>query len=107
MTGAGLDNPNIKVIAQIGIVISEEEGATPEDSAERISIFWKNVSQILANLRSGSNVSNAVKLQSNDLLASRGVCLHGAGFLLMLKKSRNGAKIILAAILNPIAMVEI
>ena len=101
MTGAGLDNPNIKVIAQIGIVISEEEGATPEDSAERISIFWKNVSQIFANLRSGSNVSNAVKLQSNDLLASRGVCLHGAGFLLNAKEIEEWGKDYLSSIVKP------
>jgi hypothetical protein len=100
MTGASLDHPSIKVIAQIGIVISEERGETPEDSAEHVSMLWKNVSQIFANLHSGSNVSNAIKLQSNDLIASRGVCLHGAGFLLNTKEMQAWGKDYLGGVIK-------
>lgn len=82
MTGASSEHSSKKAVAQIGFVLSEERGETPEDSAEQINMIWKNVGQIFANLNSGANISKALKLQSSDLLASRGVCLHGAGFLL-------------------------
>ncbi|WP_217650462.1 DNA methyltransferase [Spirulina major] len=82
MTVAEINKPDLKNFASIGSVFFEVESETPEIQADKIKINWNNVSEILANLRSGVNIIKASKLKSNNLLTGRGVCLHGAGFCL-------------------------
>jgi hypothetical protein len=81
MTGAELDELKATKIAQLGTVVCEAEAETPEEEADKVEVNWQKVGHIFSDLRSGANVSNAIKLQSNNLLAGRGVCLHGAGFI--------------------------
>ena len=76
------NSKSILRISQIGTVISEKEGNTPEDSAEQIEISWRNVPQIFSNLQSGANVASAVPLKSNLKACCPGIKLHGMGFCL-------------------------
>ena len=56
--------------------VADESGA-PEQIA-----FTERAGAISSDLRTGAEVSNAVALKANDKLASRGVPLHGKGFLI-------------------------
>ena len=83
MTIADLtDSKKALEIPKIGTVIAEPQFGTPEDIANDVEIRWRTGGQIFSNLQSGANVAASKILQSNKLLAGRGVCLHGAGFLL-------------------------
>jgi hypothetical protein len=51
MTGVELDDAKkSSSITQVGAVIFEEEGDTPEDKAERVEIQWQSVGKIFSNL---------------------------------------------------------
>lgn len=71
----------VSKLAQIGNVVSEEKGETPEESADNIVIDWKVVGKIFADLRSGSDVTTSLPLQANLEACSVGVALHGEGFV--------------------------
>ncbi len=81
MTGADLDGVT-EYTPQLGKVVSELKTEVPEDTARNVTVEWQHVGQIFSDLRAGANLLTTCKLQSNDLLAGRGVCLHGAGFIL-------------------------
>ena len=83
MTAAELDDPKkpVKVI-QLVSVIAENEGKTPEDSADSVTVKHQNVGIIFSNIQAGSDVANATSLQSNKGLSSRGVTLTGQGFVI-------------------------
>jgi very-short-patch-repair endonuclease len=80
MTVGQADASNILRVAQLGTVVQEVEAATPEDSAERVEIYWKSSGQILSNLRSGADVTKTKILKSNQNLVSRGVMPGSEGF---------------------------
>jgi hypothetical protein len=81
MTAAELEDLEKVNIGQLGSVILEVEGNTPEDSAEKIEIQWQNVGLIFSNLQTGINITNTQTLQANDKLSSRGVMLFSSGFI--------------------------
>jgi hypothetical protein len=82
MTGAELNDSKKPVrIAQLGTVVTENEGETPEESAEQVEVQWQNVGRIFSNLQAGAELSKTQALQANDKLSDRGVMLTGAGFL--------------------------
>jgi hypothetical protein len=89
MTAAESINHNNRLpcIPQIGVLISYEEGITPESSADRVNIQWKSVKQIFSNLQSGSDITGAKKLRANLKLACRGMEMRGAGFLISQEQS--------------------
>lgn len=83
MTAAELDDPKKSVkTAQLGTVVVEDEGDTPEELAEYVEVEWQNVGWIFSNLQAGVDVSNAVPLKSNQKLCCPGIKLHGMGFCL-------------------------
>ncbi|MEM1280701.1 MAG: DNA methyltransferase, partial [Cyanobacteria bacterium P01_H01_bin.152] len=82
MTGATLESEGMQRISQLGTVIDENAAETPEAEAEKLRISWKVSGEIFSNLRIGADLQKTVKLRSNEQLAGRGVCLHGAGFLI-------------------------
>ena len=67
--------------AKLGLVFSEIEEKTLEESAYSITVTWKNAAKIFSNLEIGIDLTVASKLKSNSLLTGPGVKLHGAGFL--------------------------
>jgi hypothetical protein len=69
-------------IPQLGNVIVEGKAETPEDSADLIEIFWRNVSKIFSDLKSSADINSTRLLKANADLSSTGVKLHGAGFIL-------------------------
>ena len=81
MTAAQLDNQKLMKIAQLGVVISEREAVTPEDTADRVEIKWQNAGTIFSDLRIGIDFGNISKMKSNSILVGAGVKLHGSGFL--------------------------
>ncbi len=80
----GEKNLSMKVvsISELGNILSEEDGETPEQKAENVKIYWKRVSLILSNLSSGADVTKISPLAANCNLSSRGVMINGSGFLL-------------------------
>jgi len=83
MTCAELDNPKrVLKFPQVGTVVNEREGNTPEDSAEQVKIKLLNVGRIFSNLQFGADVSKTVILASNNGLASQGFVVGGAGFVI-------------------------
>lgn len=83
MTGAELEDPKKPItIAQLGTVIVEAEGETPEHSADEINIRLQNVGRIFSNLQSGADVTRVSSLRSNKDLASQGFVLGGSGFVI-------------------------
>ncbi|MDD1413179.1 hypothetical protein MEN41_00505 [Dolichospermum sp. ST_con] len=83
MTGAeSINSKRLLNIPKIGTLVSHEEGITPEHSADKINIHWKNVEKIFSNLQSGADVAGTNKLKANSKLACRGMEMRGAGFLL-------------------------
>jgi len=81
MTVAELSKRKDSRNSRLGTVTTEVEAESPEDEADRTAIKFQNVEEILGDLRSGISFSMLVKLRSNSLIAGRGVCLHGSGFL--------------------------
>ncbi|MGV0026284.1 DNA methyltransferase [Phormidesmis priestleyi] len=80
MTVGQADSSNIVRVAQLGTVVQEVEAGTPEDSADRVEIYWESSGQILSNLRSGADITKTRTLQSNQNLVSRGVMPGSDGF---------------------------
>lgn len=76
------DSQNIVKISLLGKVLIEEDAEIPEERADKVNIKWKSTPKIFSNLRSGTDITSAVKLISNSLLVGAGVKLHGSGFLL-------------------------
>ncbi len=101
MTAAELDAPKASMMAQVGTVIVEGEGETPEDKAEQVDIKWRNVGRIFSNLRAGADVASATKLQSNKLLSGRGMFLGGTGFLVNQKDMESWGKSYLGNVIKP------
>lgn len=75
------DKSQVNSIVYVGTVINEKSFETPEDGADQIQIHLNQYSKINSNLHPGIDISKVLKLKSNSLIAGRGVCLHGAGFL--------------------------
>jgi hypothetical protein len=83
MTCAEIAETNkIMTSSKIGVVISENHGDTPEDSAERIRLDVKNVGRIFSNLQSGADVTKTELLRSNQEIASQGFVVGGNGFII-------------------------
>ena len=83
MTAGELNDSKKPVkIAQLGTVIAEDEGETPEESAEQVEVRSQNVGRIFSNLQTGADVGSAEKLKANSQLSCRGMEMRGAGFLL-------------------------
>jgi len=68
--------------AKLGVVRTEENGVTPEDSAASIEIRFSNVGKIFSSLQSGVNITECRPLKSNSEMASKGFELGSQGFLL-------------------------
>lgn len=81
-TGEINANSSVVQFSKLGIVKKEIDGETPEESASSLEINWNSTHKIHSNLESGTDITSAVKLKSNSLLAGPGVKLHGAGFLI-------------------------
>ncbi|MEW6497159.1 MAG: DNA methyltransferase, partial [Cyanobacteriota bacterium] len=82
MTAAELNDSQKPVrIAQLGTVITENEGETPEESAEQVEVRSQNIGRIFSNLQVGAELTKTQSLQANDKLSDRGVMLTGSGFI--------------------------
>jgi len=68
-----------------GVVVRETPGDS--DSAD-VALRW-SVGKLTAALQGGPNVKRATPLAANGSLASRGVALHGAGFIVTPEQARN------------------
>lgn len=82
MTAGELDTLQSSNIAHLGNVICESIGETPEDSAEKVDIQWRNVGLIFSNLKTGSDIGKCQKIKANLQLSCPGMKMTGAGFLL-------------------------
>ncbi len=83
MTAGALNNSRKPVgIAQLGIVVTENEGETPEDKATAILIKYKKVDRIFSDLSFGIDTTKAKVLKSNVNLTSKGFELGSQGFLI-------------------------
>jgi hypothetical protein len=83
MTAAELKDAKKPVrIAQLGTVVTENEGETPEDSAEQVAVRSQNVGRIFSDLKASTDVGSAEKLKANLPLSCPGMKMTGAGFLL-------------------------
>jgi hypothetical protein len=72
-----------------GRLLSVTHEAKGEAEAEgRPVTFQIEKGKIFANLRIGADVAGAVPLRANEGLASRGVALHGAGFIVTPNEAR-------------------
>lgn len=80
MTAAELDDNQIK-IAQLGVVISENEAENPENYAEQLEVKLHNLGKIFSSLQVGADLTQCQPLKANDKLSSRGVMLFGSGFI--------------------------
>lgn len=77
---AGAGDGILKTVTREGEA-PDRDGAVPVDLAARIG-------KITADLRIGADVASAGELMANDRLASRGVSLHGAGFIVTPAEAR-------------------
>jgi hypothetical protein len=83
MTAAEVNDAKKPVrIAQLGTVIAEDEGETPEESAEQVEVRSQNVGRIFSDLKASTDVGSAEKLKANLPLSCPGMKMTGAGFLL-------------------------
>ncbi|MBD2384959.1 class I SAM-dependent DNA methyltransferase [Cylindrospermum sp. FACHB-282] len=82
MTAVELDNSQIPNIAELGTVIFESEGETPEDSAEKVELEYQNTYKVFSNLQIGADVGKCDKLTANLQLSCPGMKMTGSGFLL-------------------------
>jgi len=83
MTAGELDDSKKTIrIAQIGTVVAENEGQTPEESADRVEVRSQKAGRIFSNLQAGADVASAILLKSNQKLCCPGMKLHGMGFCL-------------------------
>jgi hypothetical protein len=83
MTGAELENSKtIITIPQLGILVSEGEGDTPEDRAIQVKVDFRNVGKIFSNLQAGADITKAQILSSTKELASKGFEVGSSGFII-------------------------
>ncbi|MEG5140288.1 MULTISPECIES: class I SAM-dependent DNA methyltransferase [unclassified Microcoleus] len=68
-------------IAELGTVVAECEGETPEDSAEQVEVQLQKVGLIFSNLQAGADLTQSQPLLANDRISSRGVMLFSSGFI--------------------------
>jgi hypothetical protein len=68
--------------AQLGIVVSETEEKTPEDSADKIEFKWRTVGVIHSNLKAGTNFTSITPLKSQSNICGTGIKVYGSGFIL-------------------------
>jgi hypothetical protein len=82
MTAAELNDTKKPVrIAQLGTVIAEDEGETPEEVAEHVEVRSLSVGRIFSNLQASADLSSTINLCANQNLCSRGFELGGRGFI--------------------------
>lgn len=82
MTSAELDDSKVVIrIAQLGTVVAEGVGETPEDTSEQIEIIWQGTGRISSDLRVDADTTLANELYANQRLSSKGVMLSGQGFI--------------------------
>ncbi|MEQ8757614.1 MAG: class I SAM-dependent DNA methyltransferase [Coleofasciculus sp. G1-WW12-02] len=90
MTAAELDDPKKSVkTSQLGAVVVEDEGKTPEEVAEHVEVRSQNVGRIFSNLQAGADVTKSQSLSSHKELASKGFELGNSGFLISEPKKTN------------------
>lgn len=77
MTVGGMEG-----VPWLGRVVAEPTAATPEAEAEGVRVEGREVDVIHDDLSAGANLSAAVALKANENLASPGMKLHGAGFII-------------------------
>lgn len=65
---------------RLGSIISEEDGNTPEESAEQVRIQYRDAEKIYSNLQAGVEVASAQSLKATAGLSSRGVMTGSKGF---------------------------
>jgi hypothetical protein len=65
----------------LGRVVEEGSGDSPESEAQSVQVEGQNVDLINEDLSVGANVAVAQALKANDSIATPGVKLHGAGFI--------------------------
>ncbi|MDB9321016.1 class I SAM-dependent DNA methyltransferase [Nodularia spumigena] len=89
ITAAELESSQVSNVVQLGDVIFEGEGETPEDSADLIDIAWENVGLIFSDLRSGANIISTKSLKAQSSLCGTGVKVYGSGFILTSEQISN------------------
>ncbi|MDB9333343.1 hypothetical protein PN483_23145 [Nodularia spumigena CS-591/04] len=89
ITAAELESSQVSNVVQLGDVIFEGEGETPEDSADLIDIAWENVGLIFSDLRSGANIISTKSLKAQSSLCCTGVKVYGSGFILTSEQISN------------------
>jgi len=90
MTAGELDDPKKLVrIAQIGTVVAEDEGETPEESADRVKVQVHKVGPIFSDLRTGVNITSITPLKAQSNLCCNGVEPYGSGFIIKLEQLSN------------------
>ncbi len=63
MTSGELNSPkNATRMPQLAVVTEEEDGSTPEDSADKVKVLTRNVEAIFSNLQAGIKLDSASKL---------------------------------------------
>ncbi len=73
---------NLWAKPMLGRVTREDPPDHPSEGAARmVDVLYAPTARIHADLSGGADVSATVSLQANDGLCSRGVSLHGAGFI--------------------------
>lgn len=80
MTAAELESSQVSNLIQLGDVIFEGEGETPEDSANKVEFRYQNVGKIFSNLKIDVDITKVTVLKGNQKLVSRGVMLGSDGF---------------------------
>ncbi|MDB9316714.1 class I SAM-dependent DNA methyltransferase [Nodularia spumigena] len=89
ITAAELESSPVSNLVQLGNVIFEGEGETPEESADLIDIAWENVGLIFNDLRSGANIISTKSLKAQSSLCCTGVKVYGSGFILTSEQISN------------------
>ncbi|MDB9342390.1 hypothetical protein PN456_03900 [Nodularia spumigena CS-586/05] len=89
ITAAELESSQVSNVVQLGDVIFEGEGETPEESADLIDIAWENVGLIFSDLRSGANIISTKSLKAQSSLCGTGVKVYGSGFILTSEQISN------------------
>ncbi|KZL50277.1 type II restriction endonuclease subunit M [Nodularia spumigena CENA596] len=89
ITAAELESSSVSNVVQLGDIIFEGEGETPEESADLIDIAWENVGLIFNDLRSGANIISTKSLKAQSSLCCTGVKVYGSGFILTSEQISN------------------
>jgi hypothetical protein len=98
MTAAEVSSKtNSNQLAQIGQLVSGEDGQTPEDKASSISVQYQRVDQIFSDLSFGVDTTKSFSLKSNSSMTSKGFELGSQGFLV----NKNDKNLISSEIVHP------